>query len=226
MFSALPYPRSSTRQHPGFQVTSTPAKGIPLLSRPPKGQPHLVRPTDPPGAGPKVTKEVNGTGTGPSGEFRSLKPKQQPPTPAVPTQQGPPSSSRREARPPAGTAAPLAPGAEPQTTAGSRPGVGGARIPAPLDTRLVKNPADAIQGTAEKKKTNKFWPKDPGGWASQSQKVKNPPAMQETQVRSLGRVDLLEKGVATHSSILAWRIPCTEELCQATVHGVARVGHD
>ena len=41
--------------------------------------------------------------------------------------------------------------------------------------------------------------------------VKNPPAMQETQVRSLGREDPLEKGMATHSSILAWRIPCTEE---------------
>ena len=44
--------------------------------------------------------------------------------------------------------------------------------------------------------------------------VKNPPAMQElqeTQVRSLGQKDPLEKGMATHSSILAWRIPWTEE---------------
>ena len=41
--------------------------------------------------------------------------------------------------------------------------------------------------------------------------VKNMPAMQETQVPSLGREDLLEKGMATHSSILAWRIPRTEE---------------
>ena len=40
-----------------------------------------------------------------------------------------------------------------------------------------------------------------------AQKVKNPPAMQETQVRFLGREDPLEKGKATHSSILAWRIP-------------------
>ena len=40
---------------------------------------------------------------------------------------------------------------------------------------------------------------------------KNPPAMQETQVRSLGQEDPLEEGVATHSSILAWRIPWTEE---------------
>ena len=41
--------------------------------------------------------------------------------------------------------------------------------------------------------------------------VKNLPAMQETQVQSLGQEDLLEKGMATHSSLLAWRIPCTEE---------------
>ena len=41
--------------------------------------------------------------------------------------------------------------------------------------------------------------------------VKNPPAMQETWVQSLGREDPLEKGMATHSSILAWRIPRTEE---------------
>ena len=41
--------------------------------------------------------------------------------------------------------------------------------------------------------------------------VKNPPAMQETQVQSLGQEDLLEKEMATHSSILAWEIPWTEE---------------
>ena len=44
-----------------------------------------------------------------------------------------------------------------------------------------------------------------------AQMIKNLPAMQETKVRSLGREDLLEKGMATHSSILAWRIPWTEE---------------
>ena len=43
------------------------------------------------------------------------------------------------------------------------------------------------------------------------QMVKNPPAMPETWVQSLGWEDLLEKGMATHSSILAWRIPRTEE---------------
>jgi len=41
--------------------------------------------------------------------------------------------------------------------------------------------------------------------------VKNLPAMQYTRVQSLGREDLLEKGMATHSSILAWRIPWIEE---------------
>ena len=42
--------------------------------------------------------------------------------------------------------------------------------------------------------------------------VKNLPAMQETQVQSLGQEDPLEKGMAIHSSILAWRIPWTKEL--------------
>ena len=47
-------------------------------------------------------------------------------------------------------------------------------------------------------------------WASlAAQMVKNPPAMQETWVRSLGWEDALEKGMATHSSILAWRMPWT-----------------
>ena len=41
--------------------------------------------------------------------------------------------------------------------------------------------------------------------------VKNPPAIQETQVQALGQEDALEKGMATHSSILVWRIPWTEE---------------
>ena len=50
-------------------------------------------------------------------------------------------------------------------------------------------------------------------WASLvAQLVKNPPAMQETWVQSLGWEDPLVKGMATHSSILAWRIPWTEEL--------------
>ena len=51
-----------------------------------------------------------------------------------------------------------------------------------------------------------------GNWASLvAQTVENPPAMQETWVRSLGLEDPLEESMATHSSILAWRIPWTEE---------------
>ena len=54
-----------------------------------------------------------------------------------------------------------------------------------------------------------------------AQLVKNPPAMRETWVRSLGWEDPLEKGKATHSNILAWRIPWTVESM-----GSQRVRHD
>ena len=50
--------------------------------------------------------------------------------------------------------------------------------------------------------------------------VRNPPAMQETQVQSLGREDPLEKEMATHSSILAWEIPMDRVAWWAAVHGV------
>ena len=56
--------------------------------------------------------------------------------------------------------------------------------------------------------------------------VKSLPAMQETQVQSLGRGDPLEKGMATHSSILAWRIPWTEEPGGMQSMGSQRAGHD
>ena len=59
-----------------------------------------------------------------------------------------------------------------------------------------------------------------------AQVVKNLPTMQETQARSLGREDLLEKEVATHSSILACRIPWTEEPGRLQSMGLQRVGHD
>ena len=59
-----------------------------------------------------------------------------------------------------------------------------------------------------------------------AQMVKNLPAMQETRVRSLGREDPLEKGMATHSSILAWRSPWTEEPGGLQSIGSQRVGHD
>ena len=64
-------------------------------------------------------------------------------------------------------------------------------------------------------------------WASLvAQLVKNPPAMRETWVRSLGWEDPLEKGKATHSSILAWRIPWTEEPGALQSLGLQGVGHD
>ena len=56
--------------------------------------------------------------------------------------------------------------------------------------------------------------------------VKNPPAMWETWVRSLGWGDALEKGMAIHSSILAWRIPWTEEAGRLQSMGSQRVGHN
>ena len=60
-------------------------------------------------------------------------------------------------------------------------------------------------------------------WASLvAQMVKNLPAMWETWVRSLGWEDPLEEGMATHSSILAWRIPMDRGASRAAVHGVAK----
>ena len=56
--------------------------------------------------------------------------------------------------------------------------------------------------------------------------VKNQPAMQETWVQSLAQEDPLEKGMATHSSILAWRIPWTEEPGRLQSIGSQRVRHD
>ena len=56
--------------------------------------------------------------------------------------------------------------------------------------------------------------------------VKNPPVNQETQVQSLGREDPLEEGMASHSSILAWRIPWTEEPGGPQSTGSHGVRHD
>ena len=55
--------------------------------------------------------------------------------------------------------------------------------------------------------------------------IKNLPAMQEAQVESLSQEDPLEKGMATHSSILAWRIPWTEEPGGLQSTGFQRIGH-
>ena len=59
-----------------------------------------------------------------------------------------------------------------------------------------------------------------------AQIVKNQPAMQETGVLSLGQKDPLEKGMATHSCILAWRTPWTEEPGRLQSIGSQRVGHN
>ena len=59
-----------------------------------------------------------------------------------------------------------------------------------------------------------------------AQAIKNLPAMLETRVRSLGQEDPLEKGMATHSSILAWRIPWTEEPGGLQSTESQRVGHN
>ena len=73
----------------------------------------------------------------------------------------------------------------------------------------------------EPETTVKSWERGfPGGSV-----VKNPPAKQETQVRSLGREDPLEKEMATHSSILAWEIPRTEEIDRLQSMGLQRVRH-
>ena len=69
-------------------------------------------------------------------------------------------------------------------------------------------------------------PKSGSGASLVAQSVKNLPAMQETQVRSLGWEDRLEKEMVTHPSILVWRVPWTEEPGGLQSMGVERVGHD
>ena len=58
-----------------------------------------------------------------------------------------------------------------------------------------------------------------------TQKIKNLPAVQETQIQSLGQEDPLEKGMANHSSMLAWKIPWTENP-RLQFAGLQRTGHD
>ena len=64
-----------------------------------------------------------------------------------------------------------------------------------------------------------------GGTVLVAQMVKNLPAMPETQVQSLGWENLLEKEMATHPSIVAWRIPWTEEPGALQSLGLQRLGH-
>ena len=59
-----------------------------------------------------------------------------------------------------------------------------------------------------------------------AQRVKRLPTTRETQVQSLGREDPLGKGIATHSSTLAWKIPWTEKSGRLQSMGLKTVGHD
>ena len=80
-----------------------------------------------------------------------------------------------------------------------------------LHRKLLIIPRTRVISNRTKKATDKC-----------SQTVKNLPAMQKTQVRSLGQDDPLEKGMVTHSSILAWRIPMDRGAWRAAVHGVIK----
>ena len=64
------------------------------------------------------------------------------------------------------------------------------------------------------------------GASRAAETVKRLPTMWETRVQSLGQEDLLEKEIATHSSVLAWKIPWTEEPGRLQSMGSQRVGHD
>ena len=71
--------------------------------------------------------------------------------------------------------------------------------------------------------------KDQSGYCGASlvaQTVKNLPTMQETRIQSLGQEDPLEEEVETHSSILAWKIPWTQEPGELQAMGLQRVRHD
>ena len=76
------------------------------------------------------------------------------------------------------------------------------------------------------KTSHAVWQKKKASILLVAQTVKRLPTMRETRVRSLGREDPLEKEMATHSSILAWKIPWTEELGWLLSMGSQRVGHD
>ena len=77
---------------------------------------------------------------------------------------------------------------------------------------------------------NTFGPETANEHCSQAslvaQTVKNPPAVREIWVRSLGWENTLEEGMATHSSVLSWRTPWTEEPGGLQSMGLQRVGHD
>ena len=105
------------------------------------------------------------------------------------------------------------------------------RVPLPLQW------PDSSKGAklfiAQKRSLQYFFPQDAKAYrpliymtSLVVQMVKNLPAMQETQVQSLGQEDPLEKGMSTYSSSLAWRIPWTEEPGSLQSTGSQRVRHD
>ena len=106
----------------------------------------------------------------------------------------------------------------------------------PLQCSCLEDPRDggawwaAIYGVAQSRTRLKRLSSSSSKWrlgtSLVAQTVKNLPAMQETQFQSLGREDPLEKGMATHSSILALRIPWTEEPGRLQSMWSQRVGHD
>ena len=95
-----------------------------------------------------------------------------------------------------------------------------------LTAQLVKKSPSSIPGSGRSAGEGIGYPLQ-YSWASLvAQLVKNSPAMRENWVRSLGWEDPLEKGKATHSSILAWRIPWTEEPGGLQSMGSQRVRHN
>ena len=121
-------------------------------------------------------------------------------------------------------------------TLGRPPGGGNGN---PLQYLCLENPMDrgiwqaAVHGVAKSWTRLRNWARSKHGLIYLevhtplvAQLVKNPPAMQETLVRFLGGEVPLEKGMATHSSILAWRIPWTEEPSQLQSMGSQIVRHD
>ena len=102
----------------------------------------------------------------------------------------------------------------------------------PLQCSCLENPRDggawlaAVYGVAQSR-TRLKWLSSSSSIASLvAQMVKNLPAMQETRVQFLGQEDPLEKGMATHSSILAWTIPWTKDPGRLQSIGPQRAGHN
>ena len=91
---------------------------------------------------------------------------------------------------------------------------------------MAFGPITSWQIDIEKVETVTYFILGVGPKIAKDQMVKNLPAMQETWVQSLDQEDLLEKGMATLCSILAWRIPWTEEPEGLKFMGLQRVGHD